>query len=174
MRQRDPIALSVPDRPWRLRHLQHGARQLGTGLPPSRAVLGLGGHRSAGGLVGGQRVHRGHVGGRPATYGHGPVRWAKQLHEVRGLSDEATSIVRPTSLMRFRFCGREAEEDGLPAVKWESARAEMGQQRQSDQPEAAEAAFRGGSPIAVARARQGQTNFSCCRLRQSSAAASWR
>jgi hypothetical protein len=61
-----------------------------------------------------------------------------------------------------------------PCCKWESAGAEMGQQRLSDQPEAAEAAFRGGSPIAVARARQGQTNFSCCRLRQSSAAASWR
>jgi hypothetical protein len=32
------------------------------------------------------------------------------------MSDETTSIVRPTGLMRFRFCGREAEQDGLPAV----------------------------------------------------------
>jgi hypothetical protein len=113
--------------------------------------------------------------GKTTAIGHGAVTVSQTASRgPRGLSDETTSIVRPASLMRFRFCGREAEEDGLPAVKWESAGAEMGQQRQSDQPEAAEAAFRGGSPIAVARARQGQTNFSCCRLRQSSAAASWR
>jgi hypothetical protein len=55
------------------------------------------------------------------TYGHGAVTVNKQFHEVRGLSDDTTSIVRSASLMRFRFCAREAEEDGLPAVGREAA-----------------------------------------------------